>query len=52
MNLNGDLTELVAVGSSVVTAEEEISAAGENNAYIRLRAAAVTTVGRIENWVR
>jgi hypothetical protein len=50
MNLDGNLTELVAVCTSVVTAEEKIAAAGKNNAYIRLGAAAVTTVGRIENW--
>ena len=44
MNLNGDLAELVAVCSGVVAAKKEIAAAGENNAYVRLRAAAVTTV--------
>jgi hypothetical protein len=36
----------------VMAAEEKISAACKNNAYVRLSAAAVTTVGRIENWVR
>jgi hypothetical protein len=52
MNLNGDLAELVAVCSGVVAAEKEIATTGENNAYVRLRAAAVTTVGCIENWNR
>ena len=52
MNLDGNLTELVAVCTSVVAAEEQIATTGKNNAYIRLGAAAVTTVGCIENWLR
>jgi hypothetical protein len=52
MNLDSDFAELVAVCASVVTTEEKISAAGKNNSYVRLRAATVTTVGRIENWNR
>ena len=52
MNLDSDLAELVAVGTSVVAAEHEISPPGEDNAYICLRAAAVTAVGRGQNWSR
>jgi hypothetical protein len=52
MDFDSDLAELVAVGTSVVAAEHEISSAGEHNAYICLRAAAVTAVGRGKNWSR
>ena len=52
MNLDGNLTELVAVGTSVVEAEEQLAAAGKDNPYICLRAAAVTAVGRGQDWSR
>jgi hypothetical protein len=52
VNLNSDLAELVAVRSGVVAAEEEIASTCKNNPYVRLRAAAVTTIGCIENWNR
>ena len=45
VNLDGNLAELGAVSTSVVSAEQEIAAAGENDAHIRLGAAAVTTIG-------
>jgi hypothetical protein len=46
VDLSGNLTELVAVGTSVVDAEQEFAAAGEHNAYVSLCAAAVTAVDR------
>ncbi len=50
VDLNGDLPELVAVGTSVVEAEQQFAATGKDNAYICLRAAAVTAVGRGQGW--
>jgi hypothetical protein len=47
-----DLTELVAMGASVVEAEQQLTSARKDNAYICLRAAAVTTVGSGQNWSR
>ena len=50
MDLDGDLSELVAVSTGVVEAEEQLASAGKNNAYICLRAAPVTAVGRGQSW--
>jgi hypothetical protein len=50
VDLDGDLSELVAVSAGVVKAEKELAAAGKNNAYICLRAAPVTAVGRGQSW--
>ncbi len=52
VNLDGHLAELVAVGTSVVEAEQQFAAAGKNNADIGLRAAAVTAVGCRQSWGR
>lgn len=52
MNLNGNLAELVAVGTGVVEAEQQLSAIGKDNSYVCLRTAAVTAVGCGQNWSR
>ncbi len=52
MDLGRKLIELGAVSACMVSAEQELTAAGEHHAYICLGATAVTTVYRSKDWSR